>query len=86
MPPRKCPTCDKKNLSVGAIDNPNLSGVTSMRNMFALASSFNSNIGDWNTSSVTDMTQMFNGATSFNQNIGSWNTSNVTNMTAMFFG
>ena len=75
------------NLEVIAADVPNLSGVTSMANMFRRCSNLNSptNIGAWNVSQVTNMSAMFQQAGIFNQNIGTWNTSAVTNMYSMFY-
>jgi surface protein len=63
-----------------------LESVTRMDSMFRSASSFNSNISDWDTSSVTNMNGMFMDASSLNQDIGNWNTSNVINMAGMFYG
>ncbi len=77
------------NLDISASDMPDLSGVTSMYEMFAGASSLTasgSSIGQWDVSSVTDMEGMFEGAESFNQDIGSWDVSNVTDMSVMFAG
>ena len=74
------------NLAGQATDEPDLSMVTNMSNMFASASAFNQDIGDWDVSNVTNMTDMFNTAAAFNQDIGSWNVSNVTNMSSMFEG
>ena len=51
------------NLLYNAADNPDLSQVTSMAEMFKDATVFNGNIGDWNVSNVTDMTAMFDGVT-----------------------
>lgn len=75
------------NLQVTAADVPNLSGVTSMANMFRRCSNLNSpaNMGSWNVSQVTNMSAMFQQASIFNQNIGAWNTSAVTNMYSMFY-
>ena len=70
--------------SYSAIDTPDLSGVTSMSEMFH-TTPFNGDIGSWDTSNVTDMSGVFSGATSFNQDIGSWDTSNVSDMTNLFF-
>ena len=67
-------------------DEPNLSQVKSMRNMFANASTFNQNIDSWNVSQATSMIGMFSGASVFNQNIGNWNVAGVTHMNAMFRG
>jgi surface protein len=74
------------NLSVSAIDLPNLSGVKSMSGMFTECTNLDgpANIGDWNTAGVTDMSTMFRLATNFNQPIGNWNTANVTTMIGMF--
>ncbi|TAE08884.1 MAG: BspA family leucine-rich repeat surface protein, partial [Bacteroidetes bacterium] len=72
------------SLTYTATDNPNLSAVTSMQDMFAFCTNFNGNISAWNTSAVTNMRGVFYQAISFNQNIGTWNTSAVTTMTYMF--
>ncbi len=74
------------SLMVTATDAPNLSGVTDMSFMFAGATFFNQDIGNWNTASVEDMASMFWGATAFDQDIGNWNTAQVTNMGGMFRG
>ncbi|MRX66331.1 BspA family leucine-rich repeat surface protein [Maribacter luteus] len=73
------------NLIINAADSPDLSMVTDMRRMFAYASSFNSDISNWNVSNVTKMGHMFYFATSFNQDISSWDVSSVTDMNLMFF-
>jgi len=72
------------NLRVQASDAPNLSGVTSMRNMLREVSLFNDPINHWNVSNVTDMNQLFRDSISFNQPLNNWNVSNVTDMTHMF--
>lgn len=72
------------NLSVNALDAPDLSSVTDMSHMFHGATSLNQNIGGWNVSNVTDMSALFYGANTFNQNIGSWDVSNVTNLNSIF--
>ena len=74
------------NMDVTATDAPDLSSVTSVFYMFAVASSLvgNASFNSWNVSSVTNMVSMFRQATSFNQDIGSWNVSSVTNMAELF--
>ena len=71
-----------------ASDTPDLSGVTNMSHMFRLASSFNSDISDWDVSSVTTMAYMFTEASSFNNGGVALNwtteTANVTDMSHMF--
>jgi surface protein len=74
-----------ENLVMTATDNPNLSQVTSMRDMFRDTKIFNGDINGWDTSSVTDMSSMFKNAYDFNQNIGLWDTSSVTDMSSMFY-
>ena len=72
------------NLSVNAIDTPDLSNVLNLTRMFYGVDNFNQNISSWDVSRVTKMNGMFSGADSFNQDIGSWNVSNVTKMSGMF--
>ncbi|WP_407405985.1 BspA family leucine-rich repeat surface protein [Chryseobacterium sp.] len=75
-----------QNMNITATDSPNLTQVTSFRQMFYLCSSLvgNPSFGNWNTSSVTTTYYMFGVASQFNQPIGSWNVSNVTDMDFMF--
>ncbi len=72
------------NLTYTATEVPNLSGLTDMSFMFALASAFDGDIGDWDVSNVTNMFQMFRDAHAFNQDIGDWNVSMVNSMNSMF--
>ena len=72
------------NMEYNAKDAPDLSGVTSMTQMFSDAYAFNGDISSWDVSKVTDMSGMFSGARAFNQNISSWDVSKVTDMSGMF--
>ena len=70
-----------------SIINPNIShwdtsSVTDMRDMFTLASNFNSTL-NFNTSSVTNMESMFEYASSFDQPLN-FDTSSVVTMQSMF--
>ena len=62
------------NLRYNAADNPDLSRVTSMAEMFKGATAFNGNIGnignigDWDISQVSDMSDMFDGVTLSTEN------------------
>merc|ERR1711935_894468 len=66
------------------ISNWDTSSVTTMLQMFRLASVFNQPLS-FDTSSVTTMYYMFFSAAAFNQPL-SFDTSKVTNMYAMFSG
>jgi surface protein len=57
-----------------------------MNGMFAVATSFNGNISNWDVGNVTSMNGMFVEATSFNQDISNWDVGNVTDMAGMFEG
>ena len=73
---------------VSATDIPDLSNVTSMKNMFAGCQTLNSpfNINFWDISNVTNLSGMFKNCGSFNQALSQWDTSNVTDMSSMFEG
>ena len=53
---------------------------------FYEASSFNSNLSNWNTAAVTDMRLMFFKASLFNSDLSEWNTTAVITITHMFHG
>ncbi|WP_339039912.1 BspA family leucine-rich repeat surface protein [Spiroplasma endosymbiont of Andrena trimmerana] len=58
--------------------------ITSLKNMFTGATSFNQDLSTWDTSNITNMNFTFNGATSLNSNITNWNVSNVKSTFVMF--
>ena len=68
----------------GEIGHWNVSGVTSMRDLFKGPKIFNEDISRWDTSNVTDMYCMFRNASSFDQPVERLDTSNVTSMSDMF--
>jgi len=73
-------------MDVTATDAPDLSMVTSTREMFYLCTSLigNPSFNTWNTSNITNMYYMFGDDYQFNQPLGNWDTSNVTDMSYMF--
>lgn len=75
---------DWQGVAFSAADNPDLSQVTDMAQMFFRATSFNDDLSDWDVSNVTAMNVMFRQATAFNQNLSSWDMGNVTNSAIMF--
>ncbi len=73
------------NLTYSAVDEPDLSGVTSLSQMFNNDDVFSGDISSWDVSHVTDMSHMFDYAKAFNGDLSSWDVSNVTNMAGMFY-
>ena len=74
------------NLTITALDAPDLSNVLDMSYAFFGCTSFNQSINHWNVSNITSLYVTFFDCTSFNQPLNSWNTSAVTNMSNMFRG
>lgn len=72
------------NLEITATDAPNLSNVTTMRQMFQGASSIHSDINHWDVSNVDNFMFTFREASSFNKNLNNWNVSNATTLRGMF--
>ncbi|MGB0523329.1 MAG: BspA family leucine-rich repeat surface protein [Flammeovirgaceae bacterium] len=72
------------NLTDSATDNPNLSGVSNLSQMFRGDSLYNGDIGDWDISNVTNISGMFYNTDSFNQDISAWEVGNVTDMSNAF--
>lgn len=74
-----------------SINSANLIGwdvsqITRMESMFALATEFNQPIGSWDVRNVLYMTEMFSDASSFKQDISAWNPEQCLDMSNMFFG
>ena len=74
------------SMEYNATDEPDLSVVADMTNMFIFASSFNGDLSGWDVSGVTDMTNMFASASSFDGDISGWDVSSVTDMSNIFSG
>ncbi len=77
------------DISQSAITNLSswdVSNVTTMKDMFHGANTFNQDISGWDVSKVENMGGMFDKAELFNANIGTWNVSSVSNMASMFAG
>jgi surface protein len=75
-----------RNLTIPAVDAPNLTQVLDMGYMFYMATSFNEPINHWDVSHVLYMYGMFHSAVRFNQPIAAWDVSSVTYMGHMFYG
>ena len=73
-----------QNLTITALDAPDLSNVTNMQNTFTDCVSLNQSINHWDVSTITNFQQTFYGCTIFNQPLNSWNVSSATNMLGMF--
>jgi surface protein len=75
--------CTKLTISTPTV--PDLSNVTDMSFMFYNASSFNSDIHDWNVSNITNMQCLFYNAVSFNKNINGWDLSKLKDKKEPFY-
>ncbi|NQZ45034.1 MAG: BspA family leucine-rich repeat surface protein [Flavobacteriaceae bacterium] len=75
------------NLKVVATDTPDLSAVSSLKEMFRFCGSLvgNENFGNWDVSTIENMSGLF-GFSSFDQDLSKWNVSLVINMSGMFSG
>jgi gliding motility-associated-like protein len=74
-----------ESVVVNASDSPNLSAVTSMRQMFEVAFSVTgAGFENWNVGNVQDFTNTFALATTFNGAIGTWDMHSAKNLTSMF--
>lgn len=73
-----------ENLNFDLINSPDLSQVTSLKNMFRGCTTFNGILNNWNVSTITDLSGMFNGARIFNRPLDSWITNSVTDMSQTF--
>jgi len=74
------------DISINANDTPNLSLVTSLKNMFSNINNLdvNSSIGNWDISTITDLSYLFYQSHINNLPINNLDVSSVTNMSYMF--
>ncbi|WP_294955055.1 BspA family leucine-rich repeat surface protein [Sulfurovum sp.] len=72
------------NLAVNATDIPDLSKVSSLRQMFQDCTQVNPDVSNWDISHITNLSSMFQGCTDAAPDVSTWNVSQVTNMTAVF--
>lgn len=77
-----------RNLKISAQDIPDLSGVSSLENVFRDCLSIDKipNIELWNTAHISNMSGMFRNAPLFDGDISGWNTENVVHISDMFLG
>ena len=68
----------------GPIGEWDVSAITDMSAMFALARAFDADISKWDASAVTNMASMFSHTNAFNSDISKWDVSAVTDMRWMF--
>ena len=67
-----------------ATDAPDLSGVTSMQNMFRGAEKFDGDLSGWDVSGVANMDGTFRGASAFDGDLSAWDTSGANDTRKMF--
>ena len=74
-----------ENLKITASDEPDLSGVSSMSQMFKEATNFTGDLSGWDVSSITQMVGTFQETNAFKSDISTWDISNCTDINSMFF-
>ena len=73
-----------QSLNFDAIAAPDLSQVTSLKNMFRSATLFNGILNGWDVSTITDISGMFQDCDTFNRPLDSWTTNSITDMSFTF--
>ncbi|MFD2586410.1 BspA family leucine-rich repeat surface protein [Croceitalea marina] len=74
-----------QNINFDAIDSPDLSQVSSLKNMFRGATSFNGIVNNWDVSTITDISGIFAETEIFNRPLDNWTTANITDMSYAFY-
>ena len=72
------------NMNFDLIDSPDLTQVTSLKNMFRGGTSFNGIVNNWDVSTITDISGVFADCSIFNRPVDSWTTNSVTDMSETF--
>ena len=67
-----------------AMNNWDVSAITSMIATFSGTDRFDQFLGDWDISNVTEMSGLFFFAEAYNQDLSNWDVSNVISMTQLF--
>ncbi|WP_271856177.1 BspA family leucine-rich repeat surface protein [Patiriisocius marinus] len=73
-----------QNLNFDAIAAPDLSQVTSLKNMFRNATLFNGILNGWDVSTITNISGMFQDCDTFNRPLDAWTTNSITDMSYTF--
>ncbi|NGM63399.1 BspA family leucine-rich repeat surface protein, partial [Sphingobacterium sp. SGG-5] len=74
-----------KQMQLNATDAPDLSHVTSLKDMFFGAETMNAPVNHWDVSTITDMSGLFRDCLLFNRPLDNWNVSGVADMSFMFY-
>ncbi|MEP3372161.1 BspA family leucine-rich repeat surface protein [Maribacter dokdonensis] len=72
------------NMNFDLIDSPDLTQVTSLKNMFRGGTSFNGIVNNWDVSTITDISGVFADCSIFNRPVDSWTTNSVTDTSETF--
>ncbi|WP_422105445.1 BspA family leucine-rich repeat surface protein [Winogradskyella sp.] len=77
--------CANLNITNPTIDTPDLSNVTSLKDMFSDCLSFNANIENWDVSNVEIFDEMFSTCIVFDQPLNGWAMTSATSLSYMFY-
>lgn len=74
-------------MELTAIDTPDLSAVTSVKNMFNFCfGGFEGDLSFWDVSNISDFSFMFSTCSQFESDLSQWDVSSATNLSGMFAG
>ena len=75
-----------QNMTLDALDAPNLSSVTSLSQMFIACNSFNGNLNNWDVSGITSAAYMFQNCINFKNSLSGWDVQSLQQATSIFGG